>query len=318
MRPILCALTLAFAATPALASPFDGKWLADIPAQGNCKATATMTLMVADGTIIGEVQNPGNVVPIAGTVDDKGNATFTAQQHYPGTMKFTAQHFDATWFNGACNRHAAGDRALDETQQAAAAEQRKQHQATLAEMIRLAESGGKVSYAALRAETIYAEDWDFYGNRINGLINQALAASQGKDCETVLEKAEEVIKLDFTVIDAHQLRADCLEDSDRAKSRIEQKIADGLWDSLTDSGDGESEKTAFVVATWHDEARLLTKYLKLQQRASQTTVRGSNGRYYDIIQAGTPQRVRTVFFDVSLYIAGRDSKRAAVATVSVH
>ena len=157
----------------------------------------------------------------------------------PAPLKFTAQHFDATWFNGACNRHAAGDRALDETQQAAAAEQRKQHQATLAEMIRLAESGGKVSYAALRAETIYAEDWDFYGNRINGLINQALAASQGKDCETVLEKAEEVIKLDFTVIDAHQLRADCLEDSDRAKSRIEQKIADGLWDSLTlDSGDG--------------------------------------------------------------------------------
>ena len=106
-----------------------------------------MTLMVAGNTIIGEVQNPGNVVPITGTVDDKGNATFTAQQRYPGTMKFTAQHFDATWFNGACNRHAAGDRALDETQQAAAAEQRKQHQAALAEMIRLAESGGKISYA---------------------------------------------------------------------------------------------------------------------------------------------------------------------------
>ena len=80
----------------------------------------------------------------------------------------------------------------------------------------------------------------------------------------------------------------------------------------------KARRPLFVVATWHDEARLLTKYLKLQQRASQTTVRGSNGRYYDIIQAGTPQRVRTVFFDVSLYIAGRDSKRAAVATVSVH
>ena len=61
---------------------------------------------------------------------------------------------------------------------------------------------------------------------------------------------------------------------------------------------------------------LLTKHLKLPQRASQTTVRGSNGHYYDIIQAGTPQRVRTVFFDVSLYMAGRDSSRAMLATVN--
>ena len=71
-----------------------------------------------------------------------------------------------------------------------------------------------------------------------------------------MEKTEEVIKLDYTVIDAHQLRADCLDGSERAKSRNEQKIADGLWDLLTDSGDGESERTAYIVATWHDEARL--------------------------------------------------------------
>jgi hypothetical protein len=130
------------------------------------------------------------------------------------------------------------------------------------------------------------------------------------------------------VIDAHQTRADCLEDSDSTQSRSEQRIADGLWDSLIDSGDGESEGSAYIVATWHDEGRLLDKQ-GYDERTRQTEIRGSNGNYFDIIEARRrPDRVclagscresnsvRTFFFDVSLYVAGRDSRRAAVAVAA--
>ena len=252
---ILAVLSLLAMPMPALAGPFDGKWFADIPAQNRCNAVSSMELVVADGAIVGKIHNPANTVSVTGKVDDNGNATFTAMDRYPGTMKFQGDRFEATWFNGGCDRHAAGNRAPSPEQQAAMAAERRQHQAVYADLVKRAQAGEEIDYAKLRAEYVYAENWEFYGDKVNGLINEADAAAKGKDCPAALEKVDQILALDFTVTKAHAIRSGCLSDSDsdRGRARTEADIADGLNDSLMNSGDGDSEKTAYVVSTQREE-----------------------------------------------------------------
>jgi hypothetical protein len=317
---LLAAAILAAAIQPAAAAgPFDGKWIADIPAQGKCNGTSTMTLVVADGTIQGQVHNPANVRALEGHVDADGNGAFTVNKA-DGTIKFSGNNFDATWFNGTCDRHAEGNRAPDSAQLEAAAAARKDHQASYADLVRRAEAGEKIDYAKLRAEYAYSENWDFYGNKINGLVNEADAAAKGKDCTAALEKADQVVKMDFTVILAHRIKSDCLEDSDRARSHIESGIADALDDSLMHSGDGDTEKTAYIVSSLHEELYVLSNR-RIQIKARQTQVRGSDGHYYDEIQGisihngfgGLQASARTVYYNVDSFVNGRESRRAAVA-----
>ena len=335
--PVLLAVCLGLSPRLALAGAFDGKWVADIPAQGGCTSTATMVMVVAGDSIAGETHNPTNVIPFTGKVDADGNATFVAGNRYPGTMTFTRDHFDATWNNGACDRHAQGDRAPDPKQMAALAEQRKQHQGAYAELIRRAESGDKtVDYTALRAESVYAEDWNFYDNKVNGLLDQASAAVAGKDCVLALQKLDQVIKLDFTIDSAHALRSDCLKRTGQAdRARVESDIADGLIHSLMDSAsrgdhgvmhalsndDGQTEQTAYVVGTLREEMDVLAnRHIQLKFR--QTEIRGSNGHYYDLIKgvsirsgAGAVDvSVKSVYFDITNFVTGRASRRAVTQT----
>jgi hypothetical protein len=153
-------------------------------------------------------------------------------------------------------------------------------------------------------------------------LNEAFALQKGKDCTAALEKVEQVIKLDFTFIQAHTIKSECLEDSDRAKSRIESRIADGLDDSLMASGDGDSEKTAYVISSMHEEMRALANR-KIQLKTRATEVRGSDGHYYDQVQglsihsnwngSGLALSGKTMFFNVDSFVRGRASKRAVVA-----
>jgi hypothetical protein len=330
---LLPALSLLAMPMPALAGPFDGKWFADIPAQNRCNAVSSMELVVADSQIMGKIRNPANVVSVSGKVDDTGNAIFVVTrpgttETWSGTMKFQNDRFEATWFNGGCDRHAAGNRAPSPEQQAAMAAERRQHQAVYADLVKRAQAGEEIDYAKLRAEYVYAENWEFYGNKVNGLINEADAADKGKDCTAALEKVDQVLALDFTVILAHGIRSDCLSDSDHPRARIESNIADGLNDSLMNSGDGNSEKTAYVVSTQHEENYALVKR-HIQLRARQTEVRGSDGHYYDEVQGisvrsssgfygGTSTSVsaKTVYFNVDSFVKGRESRRAAVMTAA--
>jgi hypothetical protein len=305
--------------SPAWAEPFDGKWIADIPAQGKCNGTSTMMLLVMDGAIQGQIHNPGNTVPFTGQVESDGTGSIKVNNASEGTIKSSADHFEADWPNRACSRHAEGDRAMDASQQHAAATARKQHQEAFADLVRRANSGEKIDYAALRAEYVYSENWDFYATKQGTLLEQANAAAKGKDCPIVLSKTEQILKMDFILDAAHALRADCLED--RAAARVESDIASGLIHSLMDSGDGETEKTAYVVSTMGEEMDVLANR-HIQIKARQTQVRGSDGHYYDEVQ-GISLRfggasVKTVYFNIDSFVAGRASKRAATAVAAAN
>jgi len=308
-----CALTLAMVcARPGLAGTFDGNWVGQIPPSGPCRGVAIMTITVSGDQVSGLMHNnPTNIRPFKGTIDADGNATFTTQNGHPGTIKFSGDHFDANWSSGDCQRHSLGDRAPDAAQVAAMIAHRSQAQAAYDDLSARAAAGDRsVDFTALRSNFPFTRQWASYNSNVPSILEQARTAAKGKDCATALEKLDEVIKADFTLISAHRLRAQCLSGD---AARLESHIADALLRSLTHGGDGRSEATAYPVMTMHEESDVLAdKNILLKTR--DVEVRGSDGRYFDVVHGiiiGYSVRSEDVYFDVSAEVAGRSSARAA-------
>lgn len=313
-------LMLAIASTSARASGFDGDWVALIPPQGNCNGTSIMTLTLSGNTFQGQTRNPGTTEAFSGRIDADGNGTLLVYAHAPGSIRFTAEHFDANWNEGACSRHALGDRGMTRAQAAAAFIERKRIQSQYVELTRRAAEGDpSVDFTSLRAAYPYTDQWDPYGNKTGALLDQAAAASSGKDCATALQKLDEILKLDFTIDAAHALRSDCLAAIGRSSaSKIESDIAYRLIHSLMDNGDGATERTAYVVMTEREEMDVLANR-NLVSKLRQTQVRGDDGHIYDEVQATSAREgasVKVVYFDVSSFVNGRKSRMAAIDTLT--
>ena len=301
----------------ALAGTFDGNWIGQIPPSGACRGVATMTMTVSGSALSGVMHNsPTNNRAFKGTVDANGDATFTTQLGHPGTIKFTPQHFDANWNSGDCQRHSLGDRAPDAAQTAAFIAQRSQAQATYDDLTARASAGDRsVDFTVLRSSYPFTKQWDAYGRMITPILEQAKIAAKGKDCVTALEKLDEVLKADYTVIVAHQVRSECLKGD---AARIESRIADALLHSLTHGGDGKTEDSAYPVMAVHEEADVLAdKHIVIKTR--DVEVRGSNGRFYDVVHGISlwgGVRVQDVYFDVSTEVNGRASAMAATGALA--
>jgi hypothetical protein len=317
---IVTTLIFAGATAAAQGSDFDGTWAALIPPQDGCNGTSIMTLTMSGAVFQGQTRNPGNTEAFSGAIDADGNGTFVVYPRSSGTIRFTTDHFDANWNDGRCRRHALGDRALTVGEATAAYTQRKQLQSRYAELTKKATEGDpSIDFTVLRGLYPFTDQWDPYGNKTAALLDQAVAASKGKDCPIAIQKLDAVLKLDFTIDAAHALLSDCLAASGaQAASKIESAIADGLIHSLMDSGDGNTEATAYVVTTQREEMDVLAnRHLVLKLR--ETQIRGSNGRLYDEVQATPAQNgesVKTVYFDVSSFVNGRKSRMAAIETLT--
>jgi hypothetical protein len=276
-----------------------------------------MTITVSGNTLAGVVHNRANVRAFTGTVDADGNANFTVPQyHYSGTIKFTADHFDANWNSGDCQRHSLGDRAPDASQTAALLARREQAEATYDSLMARAAAGDRsVDFTALRGAYPFTKQWDVYSKTTRPILEQANVAAKGKDCATALEKLDEVLKVDYTDIAAHQVRSDCLKGD---AARVESRIADALMHSLTHGGDGRNEDSAYPVMTMHEEADILRdRHIVLRTR--DVEVRGSNGRFYDVVHGVSlwnGVRVQDVYFDVTTEVTGRSSAMAAENAVA--
>jgi len=317
---MIAALMLGVSSTSALAATFDGNWVALIPPQEHCNRTSIMSLTLSGNQFQGQLRNPADTEAFSGKIDADGIGTFLVYPRFPGIIRFTADRFDANWNYENCSRHALGDRAMTSTEAAAAFTVRKKFQASYAVLTRRAVEGDpSVDFTALRLAYPYTDQWDPFGNKTAALMDQAAAASRGRDCTTALTKLDEVLKIDFTIDAAHALRGDCLaETGDAPAAKVESAIADALIHSLMNSGDGNAERTAYVVMTEREEMDVLAnRHLVLKIR--QTEVRGSDGRFYDEVEAtsaGDGAAVKTVYFDVSSFVSGRKSRMAAIDTLA--
>ena len=109
-------------------------------------------------------------------------------------------------------------------------------------------------YTAMRQAYAMIAEYDPFGDKTNVLMRDGQAAYVAKDCKAALEKFKAAIALNFTLSDAHALSADCLEQAgDKAGEAREEAIAQGLFNSLIGSGDGNSPATAFRIVTMHEE-----------------------------------------------------------------
>jgi hypothetical protein len=319
-------IALMLHAAPAAAQPsFDGQWIAELPPlPAPCNGTRTMKMVVIGSDLAGTVDAPWNRNPTSftGKIDSDGTGLIDMQGAH-GTVRFSGDRFQITWIGGRCGSETAmGDRGPDPSLTQAMMEKRQQSQKSFAELAAAADRGDKIDYTALRTAYPYTNAWDPYGNKSNLLMQQAEAAQKGGDCDTALDYLDQILKADFTIDGAHALRADCLQD-DPQKAAIENAIADGLVHSLMDSGDGASEKTAYVVNTAREETDVLAnRHIQLKTR--KINLRGKDGRYYDLIQgvilgdtpsAGSAQTT-SVYFDVSAFVEGRLSRDIQISTIA--
>ena len=89
-------------------SVYDGRWVANVPAQGTCPASR-LILNVRGTSIRGTAANPSGIFPIMGSLGGGGLGTIRIVG-MGGTIRFTGNRFVADYFNICGPRYAVGVR----------------------------------------------------------------------------------------------------------------------------------------------------------------------------------------------------------------
>jgi hypothetical protein len=125
------------------------------------------------------------------------------------------------------------------------------------------------------------------------------APLQQKDFKKALKMANEVLQNYFVDINAHLIAANAyhgLNQNDEAEKQI--GFARSLVKSILDSGDGETEETAFVVISVDEE------YVVLRQMgippSNQSLSHGKNG-WYDVLKSKKDGQDVTLYFNITKF-----------------
>jgi hypothetical protein len=113
--------------------------------------------------------------------------------------------------------------------------------------------------------------------------------------------ATELVEKEYISSRAHLILSLCYTAlGDSTASRRQKWIADGLVKSIYQSGDGESDSTAFIVFFIQEEYTLLNG-MGFTDRTAQT-LDGTDDRYFDIITASNPStgEEKKFYFDITV------------------
>lgn len=174
---------------------------------------------------------------------------------------------------------------------------------TYSELVAKAERDGlSINYTDLRLAYAASDGADLWGNTVNKDIEPMIKSAQAGDCDKALGYSDKVIKSEFIDILAHMVRSECFDSKgELALSAREDTIVAGLRDSIFGSGDGKSEKSAFVVVTLDEEEFVLSS---LGLHESQQALLKSDGHSYDAIDASDEKGAKsTVFFQIDVITA---------------
>ena len=129
-----------------------------------------------------------------------------------------------------------------------------------------------------------------------------IAAVNAGDFPAAIKNADVVLAGDYVDLDAHfaeyvahrELHHD-------AESQFHKNVFDGLLHSITNSGDGKSEQTAYVVVQTHEEYVVIRVFGLTLDKQSLKRV---NHHAYDVIDATDPQSSQkvTLYFNVDIPI----------------
>ncbi len=300
------------APAPVTPSPFDGAWQAERLAMAKpCNASTLLRLVVVGGQMLGINHAPWKTSIFRAEIEADGTGRVQLNNG-KGSIRFEGSRFQMGWVGSPCgNEVALGDRVPDAARLEAMRQARQKAQAAYERLKADAEAGRKLDYTALRAASVQAPEWAFFNNKADGPLSQAITAAKGGDCPQALANLAQVLQYDFTIDAAHALKADCLRKKDPGTARREDAIANGLVRSLMRSGDGRSEKTAYVVTTGREiDDVLANRHIDVRTHLQQT--RGSDGRFYFVLQGlqARSRKLLTVYFNIDAFVAGRQGKRA--------
>lgn len=152
-----------------------------------------------------------------------------------------------------------------------------------------------VNYTELRMAFTETKDFDPYGPD-KEMQKAMFAALSEKDYAKTLELAEKTLLANYVEINAHF----CAYIAERElghpdKSAFHKAIVEALIKSITSSGDGKSEETAFVVISTNEEYTLF-RYLGL--RPSGQALIQKNGHSYDkmtVVDPRTNENITMLF-----------------------
>jgi hypothetical protein len=155
---------------------------------------------------------------------------------------------------------------------------------TYDQLVAKAESEGiGVDYTALRFAYAASDRNDPSGILFEEAVVPMLQAINDGDCAKALESSEKVLKVSFISVLPHLVRSECFaKQGELGRAAREDTIVHGLKDSIFESGDGASEKTALVVVTLDEERYVLSS--RGLSETSQVLV-AADGHSYDVIKA---------------------------------
>ena len=110
-----------------------------------------------------------------------------------------------------------------------------------------------------------------------------IAAINANDFPAAIKNAEVVLVSDYVDLDAHFAEYIAYRELHRdAEAKFHKDVFEGLLRSITSSGDGKSDQTAFVVISTHEEYTLLRVAGLVLDKQS---LRHVNHHAYDVIEA---------------------------------
>jgi hypothetical protein len=176
-----------------------------------------------------------------------------------------------------------------------------------------ADVGDMGEYERLRFEFAAADDYNAYAIQLieKVLIDEAMAAWKNGDVINTTKSLQKVLEVCPVSIEAHRRLADMyevlLEQTDEADlvaelERLEHKhreVADGLIESIENSGDGKTKVTAYKVISISEEYMLLF-YMGLS-RETQALISSEEGSFDFITAVDADGNLHEIYFDISAF-----------------
>ena len=127
-----------------------------------------------------------------------------------------------------------------------------------------------------------------------------IAAVNAGDFPAAIKNADLVLASDYVDLDAHFAEYIAHRElHHEAESKFHKDVFDGLLHSITNSGDGKSEQTAYVVIQTHEEYVVMRVFgLTLDKQ----NLKRANHHAYDVIEATDQQSSQkvTLYFNIDI------------------
>jgi len=164
--------------------------------------------------------------------------------------------------------------------------------------------GLSVNYTDLRMAYAASGTADLTGAIVDKEVEPMIESAEAGDCDKALVLSDKVLNAAFVNILAHMVRSECFDrKGELANSAREDTIVSGLRDSILGSGDGRTEKSAFVVVSL-DEEQFVLSTLGLNQGSGTQAIVRDGGHSYDLIAAADEKGAKsTIFFQVDAITA---------------